>query len=80
MTLIIAEAGLNHNGDISSAHKLVDATVDSGAKVIEKHITLDNKMKGPNHKSGLERSKLREMVKCKRNIKISFGDGTKKPS
>ena len=51
-----------------------------GAKVVKKHITLDNKMKGPNHKSGLERSKLREMVKCKRNIKISFGDGTKELS
>ena len=25
---IIAEAGVNHNGDISLAHKLIDAAVD----------------------------------------------------
>ena len=34
-TLIIAEAGVNHNGNISLAHKLIDAAVDSGADVIK---------------------------------------------
>ena len=34
-TLIIAEAGVNHNGDISLAHKLIDAAVDAGADVIK---------------------------------------------
>ena len=34
-TLIIAEAGVNHNGNILLAHKLIDAAVDSGADIIK---------------------------------------------
>ena len=34
-TLIIAEAGVNHNGDISLAHKLIDAAVEVGADIIK---------------------------------------------
>ena len=33
--LIIAEAGVNHNGDISLAKKLVDVAVDAGADLIK---------------------------------------------
>ena len=29
---IIAEAGVNHNGDISNAFKLIDAAVDAGVE------------------------------------------------
>ena len=35
MTLIIAEAGVNHNGDIVLAKKLVDAAVEAGADVVK---------------------------------------------
>ncbi|MDA9030970.1 N-acetylneuraminate synthase [Candidatus Pseudothioglobus singularis] len=35
MTLIIAEAGVNHNGDINLAKRLVDVAKDSGADVIK---------------------------------------------
>ena len=34
-TLIIAEAGVNHNGDVNLAHKLIDAALDSGADIIK---------------------------------------------
>lgn len=34
-TLIIAEAGVNHNGDINTALKLVDAAKDAGADIIK---------------------------------------------
>ena len=34
-TLIIAEAGVNHNGDVDLAHKLIDAALDSGADIIK---------------------------------------------
>tara|TARA_Y100000768_G_C23987111_1_gene689601 strand:+ start:1236 stop:2255 length:1020 start_codon:yes stop_codon:yes gene_type:complete len=34
-TLIIAEAGVNHNGDISLAKKLIDIAVDAGANVVK---------------------------------------------
>lgn len=33
--LVIAEAGVNHNGDIALAHKLVDAAADAGADVVK---------------------------------------------
>lgn len=34
-TLIIAEAGVNHNGDLESAKKLVDIAADSGADIVK---------------------------------------------
>lgn len=34
-TLIIAEAGVNHNGDEQLAHELVDAACDAGADVVK---------------------------------------------
>ena len=34
-TLIIAEAGINHNGDIKKAIKLIDAAKSCGADVIK---------------------------------------------
>ena len=35
MTIIIAEAGVNHNGDISKAYKLVDAAVQAKANIVK---------------------------------------------
>ena len=34
-TLIIAEAGVNHNGDIKLAKQLIDAAADSGADYVK---------------------------------------------
>ena len=34
-TTVIAEAGVNHNGDLHLAKKLVDAAVDAGADVVK---------------------------------------------
>ena len=34
-TLIIAEAGVNHNGDIDIAKKLIDVAADSGADFVK---------------------------------------------
>ncbi len=34
-TIIIAEAGVNHNGDIENAYKLVDAAVDAGVDYVK---------------------------------------------
>ena len=33
--IIIAEAGVNHNGDLSLAKKLIDAAADAGADLIK---------------------------------------------
>ncbi|KKM16308.1 hypothetical protein LCGC14_1687140 [marine sediment metagenome] len=49
-----------------------------GAKVIEKHITLDRTMVGPDHFASLELDDLTKMVKAIRNIEKAFGVYLKK--
>ena len=34
-TIIIAEAGVNHNGDMALARQLVDAAADAGADYVK---------------------------------------------
>jgi len=56
------------------------AAVALGAKVIEKHFTLDRNMEGPDHKASLEPSELKAMVDAIRNIEVALGDGKKLPA
>ena len=56
------------------------SAVAMGAKIIEKHFTLDKNLPGPDHKASLEPDELKEMVKAIRNIEITLGDGIKKPN
>ena len=56
------------------------AAVAMGAKVIEKHFTLDKNMDGPDHKASLNPDELRAMVAAIRNIERAFGDGVKIPA
>jgi N,N'-diacetyllegionaminate synthase len=56
------------------------AAVALGAKVIEKHFTLDRNMPGPDHRASLEPHELKSMVLAIRNIERAMGDGIKKPS
>lgn len=51
-----------------------------GAKIIEKHFTLDASMTGPDHKASLEPDELKEMVTLVRNAERSIGNGIKTPS
>lgn len=53
------------------------AAVALGAKVIEKHITLDKNMKGPDHKSSMDPDELRKFVNSIRNIEKSLGSNQK---
>jgi len=57
------------------------AAVALGAKVIEKHITLDQTMEGPDHAASLEPNDLKAMVLAIRNIELAIGgSGLKEPS
>ena len=56
------------------------ASVAMGARVIEKHFTLDKNMEGPDHKASLEPYELLEMVQAIRNIEKALGSSVKKPS
>lgn len=51
-----------------------------GARVIEKHFTLDRNMEGPDHRTSLEPEELAAMIKAIRNIEKSMGDGVKDAS
>lgn len=53
------------------------AAVALGAKVIEKHFTLDKTMEGPDHKASLEPKELKAMVAAIRNIEQALGNGLK---
>lgn len=57
------------------------AAVALGAKVIEKHFTLDRNLPGPDHRASLEPKELNLMVEAIRNIeKAISGSGRKEPS
>ena len=53
------------------------AAVALGAKVIEKHFTIDRNMDGPDHKASLEPDELAAMVSAIRNIEKALGSGEK---
>lgn len=56
------------------------AAVALGARVIEKHFTLDRTLSGPDHKASLEPTELKAMVSGIRNIEMALGDGFKRVS
>ena len=56
------------------------AAVALGARVIEKHFTLDRNMEGPDHKASLEPNELKQMVSAIRNIEKALGSTIKQPS
>ncbi|MBC8302685.1 MAG: N-acetylneuraminate synthase [Pelagibacterales bacterium] len=55
------------------------AAVTLGAEIIEKHLTISRKMKGPDHKASLEPQDLKLMVDKIRNIEKALGNGKKIP-
>jgi len=56
------------------------AAVALGAKVIEKHFTLDRYAPGPDHRTSLEPHELKAMVTAIRQVELIEGDGIKRPS
>lgn len=56
------------------------AAVAMGANVIEKHLTLDRRMRGPDHKASLEPKDFKEMVSSIRLVEKILGSKEKKPT
>ena len=55
------------------------AAVALGACVIEKHLTLDRQMPGPDHLASIEPHELGALVAAVRNVEAALGDGVKAP-
>lgn len=56
------------------------AAVAMGACVIEKHLTLDHDLAGPDHRASLEPEEFEAMVRGIRTVESALGDGRKEPA
>lgn len=66
--------------DHTSGIEVSIAAVALGARIIEKHFTLDKNMEGPDHKASIDPAELKVMVRAIRNIEKAMGNGIKQPS
>ena len=66
--------------DHTAGIEVTIGAVALGATVIEKHITLDQNLPGPDHKASLEPKEFAAMVRAIRNIEQALGDGIKRPT
>lgn len=84
----LQDINLNWIGQLKKVHSLVGysgherginvslAAVAVGAKVIERHFTLDRKMEGPDHAASLEFDEFQNLIKGVREIEIAMGEGS----
>lgn len=56
------------------------AAVALGAEFIEKHITLDKNMEGPDHKASMDKIEFKNYIQSIRNTEMLLGDGIKRPT
>ena len=54
-------------------------SIENKCVLIEKHFTLDKKMKGPDHKASLEPKELKLLSNVLKNYRIIMGSGIKTP-
>jgi N-acetylneuraminate synthase len=66
--------------DHSVGIHLAVAAVAMGATVIEKHLTIDRDLPGPDHKASLEPNEFKNLVDQVRDLENAFGDGIKRPT
>ncbi len=65
--------------DHTPGHDVSVAAAAMGACLLEKHLTIDKKMEGPDHKASLDPSEFRSMVARIRNVEQALGAAQKKP-
>ena len=56
------------------------AAVALGAVVVEKHLTLDKSMPGPDHAASADPAEFRELVDLLRQVEVARGSGRKEPT
>lgn len=55
------------------------AAIALGATLLEKHVTLDRTMNGPDHATSMEPTSFAELVREIRAVEVALGDGVKAP-
>jgi N,N'-diacetyllegionaminate synthase len=66
--------------DHTLGYEIPLAAVALGATVIEKHLTLDKDLPGPDHRASLDPREFAQMVQAIRNVEAALGDGVKRPT
>jgi N-acetylneuraminate synthase len=66
--------------DHSRGIHLAAAAVALGATVIEKHLTLDRSLPGPDHQASIEPDQFALMIAAIRDVEVALGDGRKVPA
>jgi sialic acid synthase SpsE len=66
--------------DHTTGIEVAQAAVALGACVIEKHLTLDRRLPGPDHQASLEPKEFASMVQGIRVIEAALGSGRKEPA
>jgi N-acetylneuraminate synthase len=66
--------------DHSMGWEVTLAAVARGAKVIEKHLTLDRTLPGPDHAASIEPHEFQAMMRQVRLVESALGDGIKRPA
>jgi len=66
--------------DHSRGIHVATAAVALGAVVIEKHLTLDRNLPGPDHRASIEPDDLVAMISAIRDVEAALGDGRKVPA
>ncbi|MBP3536774.1 MAG: N-acetylneuraminate synthase [Muribaculaceae bacterium] len=69
-------AGVGYS-DHTVGTEVAVAAVARGARIVEKHFTLDRNLPGPDHKASLEPSELAELVSDIRHTEAALGSGVK---
>jgi N,N'-diacetyllegionaminate synthase len=64
--------------DHTEGNEISFAAVAMGAKIIEKHFTLDKDLPGPDHKASITPLELKQLVDGVRKIEVAYGNGIKR--
>ena len=81
MQTMHAEFGLPVGySDHTLGNEIAFAAVALGASIIEKHLTLDRTLPGPDHAASSEPTEFGALVRGIRAIESAFGDGVKRPA
>jgi len=66
--------------DHTLGYEVSCAAVAMGARILEKHFTLDKKLPGPDHAASLDPEELRVYIRAVRNVEAALGSPRKQPT